>query len=254
MRQRAWGMHLDLPLEGRRRERPRSAGPDQDPRGALCRDRGGDRRPASVRAAGDHRAAGGARPVGVPGMDRRRDLHRHRLMRIALLLLIACCTLARAALGPEPDLLEPEKAFHFAARLKDARSIEVSYEIAPGYYMYRDKFRFALAPQDAKPGAPQLPPGKLKRDEFFGEVETYRGNVTILVPFELAQPDVPAVTITATSQGCADVGVCYVPVEQKAQLRLAAAGGAASDAPLAQVLGLDGAKPGADDARIARLF
>ncbi|HLF38840.1 MAG TPA: protein-disulfide reductase DsbD N-terminal domain-containing protein, partial [Burkholderiales bacterium] len=51
--------------------------------------------------------------------------------------------LARAA---APELLEPDQAFRFAARLKDARSIEVSYQIAPGYYMYRDKFRFTLAP------------------------------------------------------------------------------------------------------------
>jgi thioredoxin:protein disulfide reductase len=153
----------------------------------------------------------------------------------------------------EPELLEPEKAFRFAARLKDARSIEVSYQIAPGYYMYRDKFRFSLAPQDAKPGAPQLPPGKKKTDEFFGEVETYRGDLTILLPFELAQAAVPAITLTAVSQGCADVGVCYVPVEQKAQLRLAAAGGTATDAPLSEIFGFKGTAAG-DDSRIARVF
>ena len=50
----------------------------------------------------------------------------------------------------------------------------------------------------------------------------------IVLPFELAEPSVPAVTLTAVSQGCADVGVCYVPQEQKAELQLAAAGGAAA--------------------------
>ena len=79
---------------------------------------------------------------------------------------------------PSPSCSSRSKAFRFAARLKDARSIEVTYQIAPGYYLYRDKFKFSLAPQDAKPGTPQLPPGKKKKDEFFGEVETYRGDVS----------------------------------------------------------------------------
>ncbi|HSF20975.1 MAG TPA: protein-disulfide reductase DsbD domain-containing protein, partial [Burkholderiales bacterium] len=90
-------------------------------------------------------------------------------MRFILIVLLAMAGFACAA---EPELLEPDKAFRFAARLKDARSIEVAYQIAPGYYMYRDRFQFTLAPAGVKAGAPQLPPGKKHRDEFFGEVET----------------------------------------------------------------------------------
>jgi thiol:disulfide interchange protein DsbD len=163
-------------------------------------------------------------------------------MRLIVILLLALCGFAHAA---EPELLEPDKAFRFSARLKDARSIEVNYQIAPGYYLYRDKFRFVLAPAEAKPGAPQLPAGKKHRDEFFGEVETYRGNISLVLPFELADAGVAAVTLAATSQGCADAGVCYVPHEQKAVLQLAALGaaGARSDAPAA-----------GDDDRVAALL
>ena len=107
------------------------------------------------------------------------------MYRLLLALLLLCAALARAA---EPDLLEPDKAFRFSARLKDARSIEVTYEIAPGYYLYREQFKFSVTPPDAKLGAPQLPPGKMKNDEFFGEVETYRGNLSIVLPLELAEP------------------------------------------------------------------
>lgn len=178
------------------------------------------------------------------------SLHSY-IMRLLLSLLLLVSGLAHSA---EPELLEPQQAFRFAARLKDARSIEVTYQIAPGYYMYRDKFQFSLAPQEAKLGMPQLPPGKKKHDEFFGEVETYRGDLSIVVPFDLVQADVPAITLTAVSQGCADVGVCYVPHEQKAQLRLAAAGGTTTDAPLSELFGLKRAPAGADDTRIARVF
>jgi len=155
-------------------------------------------------------------------------------MRYLLIFLLA---LSSPALGAEPELLEPDQAFRLMARLKDARTIEVNYQIAPGYYLYRDKFRFTLAPGDAKAGTPQLPAGKLKRDEFFGEVETYRGHLSIALPFELDAGSTSAITLTALSQGCADVGVCYVPHEQKARLNLAAAGGPAGDASLGQLLG-----------------
>src|SRR5690348_9943287 len=134
------------------------------------------------------------------------------LMRFAFVLLLLFASLAR---GAEPDLLEPDKAFRFSARLKDAHSIEVNYQIAPGYYLYRDKFQFALTPAEAKPGAAQFPRGEKHKDEFFGEVETYRGNLSFVLPFELAKADVSSIRLAVTSQGCADAGVCYVPYEQK---------------------------------------
>ena len=144
----------------------------------------------------------------------------HRIaMQLVVVLLLALCGFARAA---DPDLLEPEKAFRFSARLKGPHSIEINYQIAPGYYLYRDKFRFVLSPAAAKAGSAQFPAGDKHRDEFFGEVETYRGNLSILLPFELADANVQAVQLAATSQGCADAGVCYIPFEQKAELKLAA--------------------------------
>ena len=137
------------------------------------------------------------------------------------LLLLLIGLLSGALHGAEPELLEPEKAFRFAARIARPDAIEVRYQIAPGYYMYRDKFRFAVAPAEAKLGEPQLPPGKKKTDKFFGDVDVYRDEVRILLPVETGGA-VPVLTLTAVSQGCADVGVCYVPQEQKAQLTYAA--------------------------------
>ena len=171
-------------------------------------------------------------------------------MRYILMLLLAVAGFARAA---EPDLLEPDKAFRFHARLKDAGSIEVRYEIAPGYYLYRDKFQFALAPAEARLGPPQLPAGRKHRDEFFGEVETYRGSLSFVLPFELAGSNAPSLQLTVVSQGCADVGVCYVPHEQKAELRLASLTGGVARGDSAPGL-LSGARPPADDALVARVF
>ncbi len=170
-------------------------------------------------------------------------------MRLLLVLLLAVSSFGHAA---EPELLEPEKAFRFSARLQDPRTIEVTYRIAPGYYLYRDKFRFSAVPAEVKLGAAQIPPGKRKRDEFFGEVETHRGDLTIIVPFEVEGTGLTALTLTATSQGCADVGVCYVPQDQKAELMLASLaavppqGGATAQ--------LFGAQPPVSDATVVTLF
>ena len=82
-------------------------------------------------------------------------------------MLLAC-----AARGQDPDLLEPEKAFRFSARLLEAGKVEVRYEIARGYYMYRDKFKFSAEPASITVDASKLPAGQIKKDEFFGNVQS----------------------------------------------------------------------------------
>lgn len=113
----------------------------------------------------------------------------------------------------ENDYLAPEVAFRFSARMVDARTAEVSYAIADGYYMYRERFSFKAS--GAKLGSPHIPAGKVKFDETFQkEVETYREMVTVRIPVEANGP----FTLTATSQGCADQGLCYSPMESTAKL------------------------------------
>jgi thiol:disulfide interchange protein DsbD len=68
-----------------------------------------------------------------------------------------------------------------------------------------------------------LPPGKVKDDEFFGRVETYRNQLVVKLPLDAAAPS-RSVTVSAESQGCADIGVCYPPQLQKVTLTLPGAG------------------------------
>ena len=184
-----------------------------------------------------------------------------RKLRNYLFLLYFLC-FAQFALAAQPDLLEPEKAFRFSARVLDASNIEVRYQIADGYYLYRERFAFAAEPAGVTLGAAQIPEGKKKKDEFFGEVQTHRGEIKIVVPVTAAAGG--KVSLTATAQGCADVGVCYVPMDSKIQLTMAggaaaAAGGfAARDGgdPLSRMMGQSAAQstPMADDSRVAALF
>jgi thiol:disulfide interchange protein DsbD len=139
------------------------------------------------------------------------------MTRLLALLLLWAALIAPAA---GQDLLEPEKAFQMSARALDANDVEVHFAIADGYYMYRHRFRFALEdPGSAKLGEAVFPPGDRHKDEFFGEVETYRKAVAIRVPVTGATGPLKLVV---TSQGCADIGVCYVPMDSRATVQMAA--------------------------------
>lgn len=119
----------------------------------------------------------------------------------------------------EEDYLQPEQAFRFSAKMADASTIEVSYQIADGYYMYRERFSFSA--DGAQLGTPVMPPGKIKFDATFNkEVETYRHQVSIRIPLKGSIADF---NFKAVSQGCADRGLCYSPMESVARLTAAGA-------------------------------
>ena len=127
--------------------------------------------------------------------------------------------------GSEPKLLPPEQAFRLSARALDSRTLEVRYDITDGYYLYRDKLAFAVDP-DAGAAKPELPNGLRKHDEFFGDVETYRGRLVVKLPLTRGTPS-QTLTLKVESQGCADVGICYPPTQQQVRLVLPAEGAAA---------------------------
>ena len=130
----------------------------------------------------------------------------------------------------ENELLAPEVAFRFSARLISRNMLEVHYRIAHGYYMYRDRYRFSLQPESIGLGDPQLPSGEVHEDEFFGASEVYRNEVTIRLPIAPALQSRQAIRLVAVSQGCADVGVCYLPTTQMADFNsLGLPAGAAHD-------------------------
>lgn len=149
-----------------------------------------------------------------------------------LLFLFAFTATAPA----EEELLEPDKAFAFQAEMQDG-AIQARWDVAEGYYLYRGKIRFETDNPDIQLGEPRLPDGKIKDDEFFGKVEIYRGSVPFTIPIKAGSGEF---TLTAHSQGCADLGVCYPPHRQQVQLVASTAGdsGKASLESLNRDLGL----------------
>ncbi|MDR7009023.1 protein-disulfide reductase DsbD [Paraburkholderia strydomiana] len=136
---------------------------------------------------------------------------RHALRAVFLLfaglILAQFCMLARAA----DDFLDPAVAFKFSAAEKPGE-VDVTYKIADGYYMYRERFAFATRSGNATIGEPQLPAGHIKFDQTFNKnVETYRNELTIRIPVKQAAG---GFDLAVTSQGCADAGICYPPMER----------------------------------------
>ena len=121
----------------------------------------------------------------------------------------------------ESELLPPEQAFALTARAEAIDMIRLTWTIADGYYMYKHQFKFEPETPGVRFGEPVFPQGKVKTDEFFGEVETYRHEVSIIVPVILDPgAKIDTVRVKTRSQGCADAGICYVPLTQRAAVTL----------------------------------
>ncbi len=142
-----------------------------------------------------------------------------KLAAVTLLLLTGTGVTLQAQ---EEELLPPEQAFALTAWMQ-GDSVIAEYRIAPGYYMYRERFAFEIEASDAPArfGAASMPPGKIMEDEFFGKMETYRDRVRIELPVVFDAAAATELRLKAVSQGCADIGVCYPPQKQALALQVA---------------------------------
>ena len=90
--------------------------------------------------------------------------------------------------------------------------VSVTIDIAPGYYLYRDKLSWRLdsgtLPQIT------LPPGQPHDDEFFGTTEVYTDRVQFDLPLP---PQTTGQRLTLHYQGCT-TGMCYPPRETSVTL------------------------------------
>lgn len=132
-------------------------------------------------------------------------------------LIVASLMLMLTPLGMAEDFLDPEAAFKVSAKMLEPGMAEVTFIIADGYYLYRERLKFTS--DDAKLGIPELPKGKVKFDETFQkDVETYRSSLVVRIPVQAAA----AFTLKVARQGCADQGLCYPPMESSIKLSILA--------------------------------
>jgi thiol:disulfide interchange protein DsbD len=120
---------------------------------------------------------------------------------------------ANAFIGDKP--LSPEKAFAFSVTVDDAHKITAHWQLAQGYYLYRDKIHFVFEP--AMTTDISLPKGEIKQDLNHGQYEVYIGNVSVPV---ILHTTLKQVRLTVDYQGCSEKGVCYPRMHQSITLNL----------------------------------
>jgi thiol:disulfide interchange protein DsbD len=113
----------------------------------------------------------------------------------------------------EDEFLHPDVAFRVTATATAPDRIEVSFQVHPGYYLYRGKMKFVVIEgQPAALGTPDLPAGEKKVDEYFGEQEVYHHDVTAKLPVSRGSKAAFTLPVKVSWQGCADAGLCYPPI------------------------------------------
>ena len=123
----------------------------------------------------------------------------------------------------QDELLAPEQAFQFIASVQDGASLKVQWQIAKGYYLYREKIQLSAAPsEDVQLGSLNIPHGEPKEEEAFGKVEIFHDRLQFIVPLTRRNLQAQSLSLTAQYQGCADRGVCYPPMQTTLTLPLPA--------------------------------
>jgi thiol:disulfide interchange protein DsbD len=121
----------------------------------------------------------------------------------------------------EGDFLPPDEAFRFGAGLPQPDSIPLTWVIADGYYLYKDKISIESTTPNVQIGKPVLPQGKPKHDEYFGDTEVYYEVLEATLPVARAASSEPqSVQLKVTYQGCAEDGLCYNPITKEAVVEL----------------------------------
>jgi thioredoxin:protein disulfide reductase len=135
--------------------------------------------------------------------------------------------------APGDDFLPVDEAFRFAATSDGAGGIRLTWSVADGYYLYRDRIKVSGESALAELGRPEFPKGLPHRDDYFGEQEIYRGALAVAVPYARSGPAAGSLALKVVYQGCADKGLCYPPQTKLVTLALPA-GGAGGGAPLSE--------------------
>jgi thiol:disulfide interchange protein DsbD len=148
------------------------------------------------------------------------------------------------------EFLPVDEAFRPMLTALDGNTVEFSIQVAPGYYLYKDKIAAATASDRVQLGKLDLPPGKMKHDQYFGDMEVYQEDVFATLPLARATPDALELELEVKYQGCADGGICYMPVTRTLTVSLPTATAVAALSAAAP----GNAAPLSEQARLAQLI
>jgi len=134
---------------------------------------------------------------------------------LTTILLLTSSLAAADIIKNQVEFLSPEKAFQPSVKLIENNHLEVSWDIEEGYYLYLGMFEFSVDSLDMKIIKVDMPEGKKKKDEFFGDVDVYYNFTKANIYFDKITSKT---NLILKYQGCADAGLCYPPITKKFSL------------------------------------
>ncbi len=127
------------------------------------------------------------------------------MLRILILLVSLCLSLNGQAglFDKKPTFLTSQQAFQFDAK-QTGNQLALNWQIADGYYLYQKEVQ--ITPTQAELGEWQFPQAERYHDEFFGDVEIFRNELSLQIPLKSSQNG----SVEIRYQGCTK-GFCYPP-------------------------------------------
>ncbi len=105
----------------------------------------------------------------------------------------------------QPQFLKVDEAFQVDFD-QQGGTLFVGWDIAPGYYLYKEKLEFIAKGAQITP--PDLPQGTDHEDEFFGKTQVYFDQLTTISKLKNITENA---VVKVRYQGCAEAGLCYPP-------------------------------------------
>lgn len=127
---------------------------------------------------------------------------------ILFTLMLGCLSFAGSAMTDRTPL-SVEEAFKFSATMKTHHELMASWQIAPGYYLYKQRFQFQFKP--AIPTKISYPQGSWKHQVNHGRYEVFSDNLMIPIVFKSQDNQIE---MTVNYQGCSEDGFCYPPIQK----------------------------------------
>ncbi|NTW57132.1 MAG: protein-disulfide reductase DsbD [Chlorobiaceae bacterium] len=142
------------------------------------------------------------------------------MARKAVMMMLLLFAMSARAMGA--DFLDPEQAFRVKAVLGTDRTVQLHWDIAKGYKLYRDRVKVSVTKGNARVQVPALPKGIMVADPSSGEkMEIYHDRLDVRLP--LVKGD-GKFTLNVEYQGCAEDGLCYPPITKAIGLDAGPAG------------------------------
>jgi thiol:disulfide interchange protein DsbD len=128
-----------------------------------------------------------------------------------IILMLVGFLFACSVFAANQQPLPVDDAFQLSVKNIQDNSVQLHWDIAENYHLYKDKFHFVLDDESKDElGQVNLPAGIPTHDDILGDYEIYNKTVDLAVPFKKIEER--NTVLLVTYQGCSENGFCYPPV------------------------------------------